>query len=158
VEPIRRGIEHFLRGRYGYEGNQAFRVLGRARGARSAGESARSGITPHRVWNSATTATSGRKTSGRINALIHRTMCVEAREGGRGKVERFGYSFTNRPLKERFERAERQFSRTYLRKLRHVRLGVAPYPYFEMLRDLYAAAGDHGLFAEALQRQSKALT
>src|SRR5215217_3142870 len=27
VEPIRRGIEHFLRGRYGYEGYRAFRVL-----------------------------------------------------------------------------------------------------------------------------------
>jgi capsular polysaccharide biosynthesis protein len=27
VEPIRRGIEGFLRGRYGYEGDQAFRVL-----------------------------------------------------------------------------------------------------------------------------------
>jgi hypothetical protein len=25
VEPIRRGIEHFLRGRYGYEGHRAFR-------------------------------------------------------------------------------------------------------------------------------------
>jgi hypothetical protein len=27
VEPIRRGIEGFLRGRYGYEGYRAFRVL-----------------------------------------------------------------------------------------------------------------------------------
>ncbi len=27
MEPIRRGIEHFLRGRYGYEGYRAFRVL-----------------------------------------------------------------------------------------------------------------------------------
>ena len=27
MEPIRRGIEHFLRGRYGYEGNRVFRVL-----------------------------------------------------------------------------------------------------------------------------------
>jgi hypothetical protein len=27
VEPIRRGIEHFLRGRYGYEGYRVFRVL-----------------------------------------------------------------------------------------------------------------------------------
>jgi hypothetical protein len=65
-------------------------------------------------------------------------------------VERCGYAFTNRPLKERFERANRQFSETYSRKLRHVRLGIAPYPYFEIRRDLYAAAGDHGLFAEAL--------
>ena len=27
MEPIRGGIEHFLRGRYGYEGDQAFRML-----------------------------------------------------------------------------------------------------------------------------------
>ena len=53
-------------------------------------------------------------------------------------------------LKVRFERANRQFSATYCRKLRHVRMGVCSYPYFEMRRDLYAAAGDHGLFAEAL--------
>ena len=65
-------------------------------------------------------------------------------------MERFGYLFTNRPLKERFERANRQFFQTYSRKLRHVRMGIAPYPYFEIRRDLYAAAGDHGLFAEAL--------
>ena len=67
------------------------------------------------------------------------------------KAERFGYLFHEVPLKERFERANRQFSRTHSRKLRHVRSGVAPYPYFEIRRDLYAAAGDHGLFAEALR-------
>ena len=27
MEPIRRGIEGFLRGRYGYEGYRAFRVM-----------------------------------------------------------------------------------------------------------------------------------
>ena len=27
MEPVRRWIEHFLRGRYGYEGNRVFRVL-----------------------------------------------------------------------------------------------------------------------------------
>jgi hypothetical protein len=64
---------------------------------------------------------------------------------------KLGYSFTNRPLYERFERAERQFFQTYSRKLRHVRMGVAPYPYFEIRRDLYAAAGENGLFAEALR-------
>jgi hypothetical protein len=55
------------------------------------------------------------------------------------------------PLKERFDRANQQFSVTYSRKMRHVRLGVCSYPYFEIHRDLYAAAGDHGLFAEALK-------
>jgi hypothetical protein len=55
------------------------------------------------------------------------------------------------PLRERFERANRQFATTYRRKLRHVRMGVCSYPYLEIRRDLYAAAGDHGLFAEALK-------
>jgi hypothetical protein len=67
-------------------------------------------------------------------------------------VKRCGYSFTNRPLYERFERANRQFSATYRRKLRHVRTPGGPsYPFFEIRNDLYAAAGDHGLFAQALQ-------
>jgi hypothetical protein len=30
-------------------------------------------------------------------------------------------------------------------------LGVCTYPFFEIRRDLYAAAGDNGLFAEALK-------
>ena len=55
------------------------------------------------------------------------------------------------PLRERFERANRQFATTYRRKLRHLRMGVCSYPYLEIRRDLYAAAGDHGLFAEALK-------
>jgi hypothetical protein len=54
------------------------------------------------------------------------------------------------PLKDRFERANRQFALTWFRKMRHARLGIASYPYFEIRRDLYAAAGDHGLFPEAL--------
>ena len=55
------------------------------------------------------------------------------------------------PLKERFERANRQFAATHSRKLRHARTGVCSYPYFEIRQDLYAAAGEHGLFAEALK-------
>jgi hypothetical protein len=54
------------------------------------------------------------------------------------------------PLYDRFEQANRQFALEWSRKMRHARLGIAPYPYFEIRRDLYAAAGDHGLFAEAL--------
>jgi hypothetical protein len=64
---------------------------------------------------------------------------------------KLGYSFTNRPLYERLDRANRQFSATYRRKLRHVMMGGPSYPYFEIRNDLYAAAGDHGLFAEALK-------
>jgi hypothetical protein len=54
------------------------------------------------------------------------------------------------PLYDRFERANRQFALTWSKKMRYARLGIAPYPYFEIRRDLYAAASDHGLFAEAL--------
>ena len=73
------------------------------------------------------------------------------RGGSRLGGERFGYSFTNRPLKEHLDRANRQFSATYRRKLRHVRMDGPSYPYCEIRNDLYEAAGDHGLFAEALQ-------
>ena len=66
------------------------------------------------------------------------------------KAERFGHSFTNRPLKERFERANRQLTYTYRRKTRLARAGVETYPLFELRLDLYAAAGENGLFAEAL--------
>jgi len=40
------------------------------------------------------------------------------------------------PLKERFERANRQFAATHSRKLRHARMGVCSYPYFEIRQDL----------------------
>ena len=66
-------------------------------------------------------------------------------------IECFGYLFTNRPLKERFERASQQLKYTCRRKTRLARVGVETYPLFELRLDLYAAAGDHGLFAEALQ-------
>jgi hypothetical protein len=65
-------------------------------------------------------------------------------------VECCGYLFTNRPLYERFDRANRQFSEAFLRKSRLARLGVHPYPNSEVYLDLFAAAGNHGLFAEAL--------
>jgi hypothetical protein len=60
-------------------------------------------------------------------------------------------NFYEPSLKERLERANHQFSVTYSRKLRYARLGVCTYPFFEIRRDLYAAAGDNGLFAEALK-------
>jgi hypothetical protein len=67
------------------------------------------------------------------------------------KVERFGYLFHEVPLGERFERANRQLSHACSRKTRLARVGVCPYPDFELLLDLYAATGDHNLFAEALR-------
>jgi hypothetical protein len=43
------------------------------------------------------------------------------------------------PLYDRFEQANRQFALEWSRKMRHARLGIAPYPYFEIRRDLEAA-------------------
>lgn len=54
------------------------------------------------------------------------------------------------PLRDRFERAERQFAQTYLRKARLDRAGVRPYTDVEFRQDLYGAAGDNGLFVESL--------
>ena len=65
-------------------------------------------------------------------------------------AERFGYLFHEVPLGERFERANRQLTYTYRRKTRLARVGVEIYPLFELRLDLYAAAGENGLFAEAL--------
>ena len=65
-------------------------------------------------------------------------------------MERFGYLFTNRPLKERFERANQQFSEIYLAKARLHRKGLRTYTNVEFWQDLSAAADGHGLFAVAL--------
>jgi hypothetical protein len=54
------------------------------------------------------------------------------------------------PLKERFDQANQQFSEIYFRKARLARAGVRPYSGDEFIHDLYAAAGDYGLFAAAL--------
>jgi hypothetical protein len=53
-------------------------------------------------------------------------------------------------LKERFEAASLDFVTTYSRKARLDRAGRRPYSASEFIDDLYGAAGNHGLFAEAL--------
>jgi hypothetical protein len=54
------------------------------------------------------------------------------------------------PLAERFEQAYAEFSEVYNRKAREARSGTRFYSEEEFLEDLYACAGNHGLFAEAL--------
>jgi hypothetical protein len=61
------------------------------------------------------------------------------------------------PLKERFEAARVDFVTTYSRKARLARAGTRSYSASEFIDDLYAAAGDHGLFAEALWAYFKLL-
>jgi hypothetical protein len=54
------------------------------------------------------------------------------------------------PLAERFEDASLDFVRTYSHKARLARAGKRSYSASEFIDDLYGAAGNHGLFAEAL--------
>jgi hypothetical protein len=57
---------------------------------------------------------------------------------------------TELPLQVRFEAAYGEFRAVYLRRLRDAHSGVRPYPSHELVRDVYAAAGNWGLFAESL--------
>jgi hypothetical protein len=61
------------------------------------------------------------------------------------------------PLPERFEAASRDFVITYSRKARLARAGRRSYSASEFIDDLYGAAGNHGLFAEALWAYFKLL-
>jgi hypothetical protein len=62
-----------------------------------------------------------------------------------------------RPLQERFDAASLDFVTTFLRKARLARAGTRFYSSSEFIDDLYAAAGNHGLFAEALWAYFKLL-
>ncbi len=53
------------------------------------------------------------------------------------------------PLQVRFEAAYGEFRAVYLRRMRDAHSGVRPYPSHELYRDVYAAAGNWGLFAES---------
>ena len=54
------------------------------------------------------------------------------------------------PLKERFERANQEFSEAFHRKVQQARAGVRPYSNVEFHNDLYGTADKYGLFAVAL--------
>jgi hypothetical protein len=54
------------------------------------------------------------------------------------------------PLKTRLEAANEEFSRRYYRRVYMSRTGTRAYPSQELYKDLYACAGNHGLFAIAL--------
>jgi hypothetical protein len=49
----------------------------------------------------------------------------------------------------RFEAAYGEFRPVYRRKVRAALSGEQPYPSHELYRDVYAAAGNWGLFAES---------
>jgi len=59
-------------------------------------------------------------------------------------------SIYEKPLHERFEAASEELARSYFLKRRIAREGVLPYPWDEKVADVYRAAGNHGLFTEAL--------
>jgi hypothetical protein len=54
------------------------------------------------------------------------------------------------PLNERFEAAAGELAAVYFDKARRAKAGERPYPGWELYEDLYRAAGNHGLIAEAL--------